>query len=898
MAPMLDKIYTPQDIESKLYNAWEKSGAFEASTHPHTDPKKNFCIMMPPPNVTGNLHMGHALNYTLQDILVRYHRMRGFTTLWQPGTDHAGIATQMIVERQIAAEGKTTRLEMGREKFLERVWAWKEESGGAIVNQQRRLGVTPDWKRQRFTMDKGLSTSVRKIFVEMHKDGLIYRNKRLVNWDPKLLTAVSDLEVDNIDKSGNLWYIKYDLEGTPGQKNTKTITVATTRPETLFGDTGIAVHPEDDRYKDLIGKRALVPFLNRSIPIVADEHSDPEKGTGAVKITPAHDFNDFEVGSRHNLEQITILDETAHLLAECVPQDYAGLDCFAARKKIVSDLESARRIEKVEKTIHAVPHGERSGVILEPRLTDQWFLHADRLAKEALDAAHDGRTKIMPESGLNTYNHWMKNIQPWCISRQLWWGHQIPAWYGPDGEIFVAETESEALDQAKSHYKKDVDLRQETDVLDTWFSSALWPFSTLGWPKNTEDLKKFYPTACLITAGDILFFWVARMMMVGLYVFKDVPFKDVFLHSLVRDSKGQKMSKTKGNVINPLDVMDKYGADALRYTMASFSAPGRDIKYADSLVETNRNFATKLWNAARFLDANGVTFIHDFDPKKVTLDINKWIISEFIDCLEKVEDAVARYRFNDMSSVIYHFAWGAFCDWYIEFSKPILFEGSPEDQQETKETLGWVLGQILHILNPIMPFITEELWQNLAPKKGQLITSAWPLLDDDSAKTSLKDPVSQDRLNWVIDLVTTIRSTRNDVNVPAGAKIPAILVLESQDLKDAAHDLGALICRLARLDSLTLQDNAPQGTGIVQAVLKDTTAYLAISNVIDIDAEKARLLKNLQRTEKEINILEKKLSNKKFTDKAPVEIIATNKKRLEEEESIKSKINIAIKRLT
>ena len=887
---MLEKKYTPKEIENKHYKAWEDSGAFKATTRPGSKNKGAFTIMMPPPNVTGNLHMGHALNYTLQDVLVRYHRMRGFTTLWQPGTDHAGIATQMIVERQLAEAGEPGRRDMGREKFLERVWHWKEESGGAIVQQQRRLGLTPDWDRQRFTMDEGLSAAVRKIFVQLHQDGLIYRHKRLVNWDPKLLTAVSDLEVDTIESQGNLWYINYDIAGEPG----RTVTVATTRPETLFGDTGIAVHPEDERYQDLIGKTALVPFIDREIPIVADEHSDPEKGTGAVKITPAHDFNDFEVGERHNLDQITVIDEHGCLKAD-LPDPFAGVERFTARKLVVRELEALGKIEKIEPTVHSVPHGERSGVVLEPRLTDQWFVKAEELSKEALAAAHDGRTTIMPESGLNTYDHWLKNIQPWCISRQLWWGHQIPAWYGPDQKIFVAEKVEDAQALAEKHYGKTVELTQETDVLDTWFSSALWPFSTLGWPEKTKELEQFYATSCLITGGDILFFWVARMMMMGLYVMKEVPFKDVFLHALVRDKHGQKMSKTKGNVINPLDVMDTYGADALRFTMAAFAAPGRDIKYSDSLVENYRNFATKLWNAARFLEANDATHSSAFDPSTLTLDVNRWVVAELVSCLESVEDAVKRYRFDDMATAIYRFTWGTFCDWYIEFSKPILFEGSEADKAETRATLGWVLGQLLHILHPIMPFITEEIWQNLAPQEGMLITNPWPLEEED--RSSFKNIKIQERFNWVIDLVTAIRGVRNEVNVPAGAKVPVTLVLEDQSFAKDLALLVPLILKLARLDSLTFEEVSPQGAGLVQAVIKGATAYLAIHNVIDIDAEKARLQKNLKKVEGEILGLEKKLSNKRFVDNAPVEIITKNKERLSEEKEIKDKLNTALSRL-
>ncbi len=886
---MLEKTYSPKDVEAKHYQTWEDSGAFQPKDNGEPD-QKSYSIMMPPPNVTGSLHMGHALTYTLQDILVRYHRMRGYKTLWQPGTDHAGIATQMMVEKHLAKTGQPSRDELGRPAFLEKVWEWKHEHGNAIVEQQRRLGLTPDWSRQCFTMDDGLSTAVRKLFVDLYNDGLIYRKKRLVNWDPKLLTAVSDLEVDSIDKQGNMWSIDYDIEGGEG-----TITVATTRPETLFGDTGIAVHPEDERYKHLIGKNALVPFLNRPIPIVADEHSDPEKGTGAVKITPAHDFNDFEVGVRHDLEQITILDETAHLLVDHVSSQFAGLDRFDARKRVVAALEDMGKLSNVEQTTHAVPHGERSGVVLEPRLTDQWFVNTEPLAKAALDAVQKGDTTIMPQSGYNTYKHWMTNIQPWCISRQLWWGHQIPAWFGDDGTFFVAENEELALEQAKAHYGKDVELTQDPDVLDTWFSSALWPFSTQGWPEQTQALNDFYPTSCLVTGEDIIFFWVARMMMAGLYSMKDVPFKDVYLHALVLDAKGQKMSKTKGNVINPIDVMNEYGTDALRFTIAINAAPGRNIKYADHLVETNRNFATKLWNAARFLETNDVKYPEAFDPSSVTSGLNKWVISELVDALEKMESALDGYRFDDMAGALYHFTWGSFCDWFIELSKPILQGEDGPQKQETRDTLGWVLGQILHAMNPIMPFVTEELWSHLNPQGELLIQSEWPLMNQN--KAGFKFETSQVQFNGLIDLISTIRSTRNDVNVPAGAKVPVTAVCEDAGLKAVVSENKALIEKLARVSELAVVDQAPDGQGIIQGIMKGASVFVSVADVIDITAERARLQKNLQKTEKEITILEKKLSNKKFVDNAPEDIITTNKERLSEELKIKDKINNALSRL-
>lgn len=891
---MLEKTYNPKKIETKQYEKWEQAGAFKPISN--GDPKqKTFSIVMPPPNVTGSLHMGHALNYTLQDILVRYHRMKGYETLWQPGTDHAGIATQMMVEKNLIATGQPSRKELGREAFLEKVWEWKQKHGDAIVDQQRRLGLTPDWSRQRFTMDEGLNKAVCKIFVKLFEDGLIYRDKRLVNWDPKLLTAVSDVEVNAVEKTGNMWFIDYDLEDGSG-----VITVATTRPETLFGDTGIAVHPDDERYQYLIGKNALVPFSNRPIPIVADEHSDPEKGTGAVKITPAHDFNDFEVGARHDLDRITILDKSACLSGEHVPTEFQTLDRFEARKKVVAALEELGKLRDTKQTVHAIPHGERSGVVLEPRLTDQWFVNADPLAKEALEATQDGRTTILPQSGLNTYNHWMTSIQPWCISRQLWWGHQIPAWYGPDQKIFVAETKETALEKAKAHYGKDVELHQDPDVLDTWFSSALWAFSALGWPEKTEDLEKFYPTSCLITGDDILFFWVARMMMMGLYEQKEVPFKDVFLHALVLDKKGQKMSKTKGNVINPLDVMEIYGADALRFTMAAFAAPGRSIKYDDQLVESHRNFATKLWNASRFLESQGISYPDSFSPESVTSTLNQWIISEFTETIATMEKAVENYRFDDMASALYQFTWGTFCDWYIEFSKPILQKDDHPEAEETRRTLGWILGQILHAMNPIMPYITEELWTHLSSDSSLdsslLILNQWPLMDHD--KTKLQFSSNQQKVNDMVSLITTIRSTRNDVNVPAGAKVTAYVVCETDHLRETVAAYKDVIMKNARLLELNSVDSAPSGSGYAQGVLKGASIFIHVADVIDIQAETKRLEKNLAKTEKEITILTKKLANKKFVDNAPEEIIQNNQERLKSEELIKTKIIAALDRLS
>ncbi|HVZ69974.1 MAG TPA: valine--tRNA ligase, partial [Rhizomicrobium sp.] len=712
---MLDKTFNPQDVERRIYAEWMASGAFRAGRRPDAEP---FCIVIPPPNVTGRLHIGHALNNTLQDALARFERMRGKDVLWQPGMDHAGIATQLVVERQLA-ERQQSRVKMGREKFLEAVWKWKDESGGAIGEQLRRLGASADWSRERFTMDEGLSRAVLKVFVELYKQGLIYKDKRLVNWDPRLQTAVSDLEVENIDIKGHLWHIKYPIEGQMGQF----LTVATTRPETMLGDTAIAVHPDDARYKHLIGKNVILPLANRAIPIIADEYSDPEKGTGAVKITPGHDFNDFEVGKRHNLPLINILNKDG-TLNDNVPEAYRGLDRFEARKTIVADLDALDLIDKTEPITHSVPHDEKTKtVVLEPYLTEQWYLNVKPLAEKAIAAVEDGRTKFVPENWANVYFNWLRNIHPWCISRQLWWGHQIPAWYDADGKIYVAESEAEAQKQAGGKQ-----LARDPDVLDTWFSSALWPFSTLGWPDETPELKRFYPTSVLVTGFDIIFFWVARMMMMGLHFMNDVPFHTVFIHTRVLDEKGQKMSKTKGNVVDPLELIDEFGADALRFTLALAAGQGRDMRIGPSRVEVNRNFATKLWNAARFCEMNECVSRDDFDPAKVSLTANRWIVAETAKTAAEVTRNFEALRFNEAAGAVYHFVYDTFCDWYLEITKPIFNQGDEPQKAETRATAAWARDRILEILHPFMPFITEELWARTAstPRKSLLIESPWP----------------------------------------------------------------------------------------------------------------------------------------------------------------------------
>ncbi|MDA1091300.1 MAG: valine--tRNA ligase [Proteobacteria bacterium] len=881
---MLDKTYRPTEVEAKQYADWETSGAFGCGQNPDADP---YTIVIPPPNVTGSLHMGHALNNTLQDILIRYHRMRGRDALWQPGTDHAGIATQMVVERQLAEDGKT-RHDLGRDKFIERVWDWKAESGGAITGQLRRLGASCDWGRERFTMDEGLSRAVRKVFVQLHKQNLIYRDKRLVNWDPKLHTAISDLEVEQREVTGKMWYFKYPLED---QKDAF-VTIATTRPETMLGDVAIAVHPEDGRYRDLVGKNCVLPIVGRKLIIVADEYADPEKGTGAVKMTPAHDFNDFEVGKRHNLKMVNVLDGNAQL-NDNVPEAYRGLDRFDARDKIIAEMESLGLLEKVEENLMTIPYGDRSGVIIEPWLMDQWFVDAERLAGPAITAVEQGRTKFVPKQWENTYYEWMRNIQPWCISRQIWWGHQIPAWFGPDGDIFVAETEEEAQAEADESYGEPVELTRDPDVLDTWFSSALWPFSTLGWPDETPELERYYPTDVLITGFDIIFFWVARMMMMGLHFMDEVPFHTVYIHALVRDEAGQKMSKSKGNVIDPIELIDKFGADALRFTLTALAAQGRDVRLSESRVEGYRNFTTKLWNAARFCQMNECHPSDDFDPSQVQLTVNRWIIGKLRDAEVAASNAVGAYRFNDMAGALYQFTWGTFCDWYVELVKPVLLGDDEAAKAETRAAAAWVLDQILHLLHPIMPFVTEELWQQLGDNRpGPLITSAWPVLDE-----SLSDAGVNAEMDWVVRLISQIRTVRSEMNVPPKAMIPFMLKDAGSEAGAAMQTHGELIKRLARLGSLSmLEGEVPKGA--VQDVIDEATIVLPIADVIDIAAEQARLEKEIVQLDAEVNRFEGRLANKKFTDKAPEAVVETERERLADAIQARDKMNEALGRLT
>ncbi len=896
----IEKTYQPGDVEGRIYAAWEEAGAFRAG-RPERAGAEPYSIVIPPPNVTGSLHMGHALNNTLQDILCRFERMRGKDVLWQPGTDHAGIATQMVVERQLMERQQPGRREMGREAFLKRVWEWKAESGGTIVNQLKRLGASCDWSRERFTMDQGLSKAVLKVFVELYRAGLIYKDKRLVNWDPKLLTAISDLEVMQLEIKGHLWHLRYPLEGKNFDPNDPStyIVVATTRPETMLGDTAVAVHPDDDRYKTLIGKNAILPLVGRRIPIIGDEYSDPEKGSGAVKITPAHDFNDFEVGKRHQLPQVNVLTVEGKVTfadeafagengADFVEtKKLGGADRFAARKQIVARLEEKGLVEKIEPHTHMVPHGDRSNVVIEPYLTDQWYVNAAELAKPAIAAVRGGKTKFIPQNWENTYFNWMENIQPWCISRQLWWGHQIPAWYGPDGKVFVAEGETQAQAEADNHYGKATKLTRDEDVLDTWFSSALWPFSTLGWPDRTPELKRFYPTSTLVTGFDIIFFWVARMMMMGLHFEKEIPFHDVYIHALVRDASGAKMSKSKGNVIDPLQLIDEFGADALRFTLAAMAAQGRDIKLSTQRVEGYRNFATKLWNAARFAEMNGVSTVAGYEPKDATLTLNRWIAHETQKAVNDVTAAIEAYKFNEAAGAAYRFVWNIYCDWYLELAKPVLMGGDLAAQNETRAMVGWVRDQILKLLHPFMPFISEELWRVTGQRETLLSLAPWPKLD------GLEDAEAEAEIGWVIDLVSAIRSIKAEMNT--NALIPLVLVAAPAQTQERAKRWSDFIKRLARVSEITSAASAPAGS--VQLIVRGEVAALPLQGVIDIAAERARLDKEMSKADADLKRSDAKLSNEKFVANAAEEVVEEEREKRDEALARKQKILEAIERL-
>ena len=856
---MMDKRFDSKSIEVKWYEKWLKSGAFSSDS---SSQKKPYVIMMPPPNVTGSLHIGHALTFTIQDILIRFHRMQGFDVLWQPGTDHAGIATQMVVERELA-KSNITRHDLGREKFVEKVWEWKEQSGGTITNQLRALGASPDWDKERFTMDEGLSKAVNYVFVKLYKEGLIYRDKRLVNWDPKLLTAISDLEVEQKDTNGKFWYFKY-----PIQDSDEFLTIATTRPETMLGDTAVAVNPNDERYKHLKGKNVLLPIINRVIPIIFDDYSDPEKGTGVVKITPAHDFNDFEVGKRHNLELINIMNADA-TINENGGKEFQGLDRFEARDRIIDKLKTLNLFVKEETITHTVPHGDRSNVIVEPWLMDQWYVDAKKMAIPAIKAVEDSKTTFIPKNWDKTYFEWMRNIQPWCVSRQLWWGHRIPAWFGPDNKVFVESSEQEALVAAEAFYGEKVELTQDEDVLDTWFSSALWPFSTLGWPENTDDLTKYYPTSVLVTGFDIIFFWVARMMMMGLHFMdKEVPFKEVYIHALVRDEKGQKMSKSKGNVLDPLDLSSKYGADSLRFTLAAMAAQGRDIKLSEERIAGYRNFSTKIWNGCKFLEFNSCFDNIDKDITNIDLEVNKWIINLYNDLNIKVKTAIKEYKFNDAADALYQFIWKDYCDWYIEFIKPILNNSENlKDLEETKYISINVMKNVLLMLHPIMPYVTEEILENLFKSSNFAISSTWPELIHNEL-------TSTNSIDLIIKIISSIRSLRVEKNIPPNAKIDILLKNADEHKREIIKNNKSLITNLAKINHLTfVSEELTQSENFIISTIDELVLMIPLDDLIDTAAEKNRLNKELSNINNEIDQISKRLNNQMFIDKAPSNVV-------------------------
>lgn len=876
---MLDKNYNPKNFEEKIYESWENDGDFKPDMRSSSEA---FSIVIPPPNVTGVLHMGHALDDTLQDILIRYNRMLGKKVLWQPGTDHAGIATQMVVERNLAKEG-LTRHDLGREKFVERVWEWRKQSGGTICRQLRRLGASCDWSRERFTMDEGLSAAVRKIFVSLYKDGLIYKAKKLVNWDPKLGTAVSDLEVVQKETVGKMYYYKYPIEGEDGEF----IHIATTRPETMFGDTAVAVSKENPKLAHLIGKNCILPIVNRVIPIIGDEHADPEKGTGAVKITPAHDFNDFEVGKRHNLPMINILNPDA-TLNENTP--YEGMTTQEARVRTIEELDKLGLMEKIEDHPMVIPYGDRSGVVIEPLMTDQWFVDAPKLAVEARRAVADGEMEFVPATYKKTYFEWMNNIQPWCISRQLWWGHQMPIWYGPDETIFCEETEEQAQAAADSHYGRHVELRRETDVLDTWFSSGLWAFSTLGWPEDGEYLKTFYPTSVLVTGFDIIFFWVARMMMMSMYQMKKVPFRKCYIHGLVRDEQGRKMSKSKGNTVDPMETIEKYGADALRFFMAASETQGRDINLSDSRIQGYRNFATKLWNAARFCEMNECYSVKDFVPESASLAINKWILARAKEMTKEVTDNLNNYRFSDAANAVYQFVWGTFCDWYIELTKPVFYGKDEAAVKETRAVAAAVLDRILIVLHPFMPFITAELWNNLTSREVKLIKAAWP-------QNEHWNVADKEEIDRTIDFISAVRSLRASMNLPAGARLKVYVKDASAFSLDVISRQNGLICSLARLEEIADLQNVEITKDMVQTTSREAVILIPLKGVVDFEAERARLQKELDTLNKNLEGYTRKLSNESFVAKAPASVVAEEKRRQKEAQENKTKVEEALARI-
>jgi valyl-tRNA synthetase len=870
--------YIHSDVEDKIYLYWEKNNLFKPTIN-----KKKFSVVIPPPNVTGSLHMGHALNNSIQDLLVRYHRMNNYETLWQPGTDHAGIATQALVEKKLIADG-IDKNEIGREKFIEKVWEWKEQYGDIIINQLKKLGCSCDWSRNAFTMDKNLSKSVIRVFVELHKKKLIYKDRKLVNWDTVLKTAISDLEVDQREVNSLMYYIKYPIDDSD-----EFITIATTRPETMLGDTAIAVNPKDERFKNFVGKNVTIPIVGRKINIIEDDYADPEQGTGALKITPAHDFNDYDVGQRNNLEIINIFTE-AGKINQNAPKDYIGLDRFDARKKILKELKAKEFFVKEENIKNKVPYGDRSNSIIEPFLTEQWFVDAKKLSTKAKDVVNTKKTNFFPENWSKTYFQWMNNIEPWCISRQLWWGHQIPAWYGPDKEIFVAVNEEEAKIAANKHYNKNVELIRDPDVLDTWFSSGLWPFATLGWPDNKEYVEKFYPTSVLVTGFDIIFFWVARMIMFGMEFLDKEPFKDIYVHALVKDEKGQKMSKSKGNVINPLDLIEKYSADALRFTLLSMASPGTDVKLSEDRVKGYRNFLNKLWNANNFLITNNCDFSKIDKTPKLTININKWIYSELLLAKDKIEKNLKEYRFDEAAKNAYQFAWHSYCDLYLELSKTILFSEEEIAKDEVREVSAYIFKQILILLHPFIPFVTEEIWlKNKLDNAGKnfLMLTNWP-----SGKF-VKDS-NTDQVEKIISIISELRSFKNELSVSPGSFIDISIQSIGKNKKFFFIENEIILKRLGRINNLFKKDlDKPAPTMMVSGDL--FKVYFAED--IDLRLIKENLINKQNKYQQEMDKISKRLANKGFVDRAPKDIVDQEKTNYNNLENDIKKISVTIESL-
>ncbi len=870
--------YIHTDVENKIYSYWEKNKLFE--------PKENtnkFSIVIPPPNVTGSLHMGHALNNSIQDLLVRFHRMNNFETLWQPGTDHAGIATQALVERKLEKDG-IKKNDLGRDKFIEKVWEWKKEYGDIIINQLKKLGCSCDWSRNAFTMDENLSKSVLKVFVDLYKKNLIFKSKKLVNWDTVLKTAISDLEVDQREVNSKLYHIRYPVENSEDF-----ITIATTRPETMLGDTAIAVNPSDERYKKVVGKFVTIPLVGRKIKIIEDEYADPEQGTGAVKITPAHDFNDYEVGERNNLEIINVFTEDGKI-NENAPKEFIGLDRFEARKQLLKKLKENNFFVEEENIKNKVPYGDRSNSIIEPYLTEQWFADAKKLSIKAKEIVNNKSTNFFPENWSKTYFQWMDNIEPWCVSRQLWWGHQIPAWYGPDGKVFVEYTEEEAVKEAKNFYKKDVELKRDEDVLDTWFSSGLWPFATLGWPNQTDYLKKFYPTTVLVTGFDIIFFWVARMMMMGMAFLEKEPFKDIYVHALVRDEKGQKMSKSKGNVIDPLDLIEKYSADALRFTLLSMASPGRDVKLSEDRVKGYRNFLNKIWNANNLLKQNDCNFDEIEKPKEVKVNINKWIISEYYSINNQIKQNIKDYRFDEAARNAYQFVWHSFCDWYLELSKTILYSDDKSSIEEVKKVSAYIFREILIILHPFIPFVTEEIWLNNKLDKDStdyLMLANWS--EEKPQESNEYNDVSN-----IIEIITSIRSFKNEIGVSPGSLIDISLANTNSKTQDFFNKNEIVLKKLGRISNILLEDQKKSSASLI---IKGDLYKMYFEQDVDIKTIKDTLLKKHSKIKDEMDKINTRLSNKSFIDRAPKDIVELEKSNFNNLEKDAKKIQLTLENL-